>query len=576
MTAPEQPKTTTSGRWVFPDNQDLGYVLAVIGVGLTLYGLGTVGYPHIAIPTLFLVAGLIVAERGVTLWIKGRRLAEMELDPGLLPMGPWIPPQFQTGGASNPDVARVLEVVEATWAEELVPEWDQWELKDEVLVTYAFRATKPGFFTDDRVKTRVVNKLTNAVEATQGSWEPEFDAKSDMIKVSQKSSFPKMALPPTWPVARSEQQAREMYSSFEYVIGVDKDGNKIKFGPGSGFPHAGIFGTTGGGKSVMTRGVLEQFRAAGFQLFLCDGKGTDYTSMMTQNNVVAVASSLQEQIAVVHMVRMIMNKRRVDGSKKAKAGDATWRDQQTPLLLVLDEFATTANDIQATYPKSYKAFMQDIAAILKVGREMRCHLMLCTQDMRASTVPSDWLNNMAVSICMGKPDNMTINKGFPAAVHGETKLKGDTISKKTRGRGVVAITTEKGVTCELFQSYYSYSPAEDITSQSPDVRESWMGFKAQVTDQIPRLYSRLWFKPEYPEAEEGEKDKYDKQREKVKNEGAKVDLTELDVTDIHRLKPVQLEDANGKIQENLIYDPLYDDYIAGENTDDGFDLDPTL
>lgn len=569
---------TRSGAWAFPEGQDLGHAMSMVAGGLGLYGLSTAGYPGVIIPAACLAAGAMIGQWSFPLWFKGAKEGDVDFD-GMGDMDPMLngmPGMFMEGSAPHPDVRRVCQVAHATWKGELVPDWSRFEVKDGVLVSYTFKATSPGFFTDDGVKSRVANKLVNAVEATQGSWAPEFDAKDDSVTVSQKSSFPKMALPPVWPVSASEQQARDNYPSFEYVIGVDKNGQKIKFGPGSGFPHAGIFGTTGGGKSVMTRGVLEQFRSSGFQLFLCDGKGTDYTSMMTQNNVVAVASTLEEQIAVVHMVRMIMNKRRLDGSKKAKAGDSTWREQQTPLLLVLDEFATTSNDIQAKYPKSFKAFMQDIAAILKVGREMRCHVFIATQDMRATTVPGDWLNNMAVSICMGKPDNMTISKGFPSAVHGDAKLKGDTISKKTRGRGIVAITTEKGVTCELFQSYYSYSPAENIEMQSSDVKESWMNFKAAVTDRIPRLYSRLWFKPEYPEPEEGEKDKYEKQRAKVVDEGAKVDMTELDVLDIHKLRPVALEDKDGPIRDHLKYDPLSDYYIAGENTEGGFDVDASL
>lgn len=581
MTAPEQPKTTTSGRWVFPDNQDLGYVLAVIGVGLTLYGLGTVGYPHIAIPTLFLVAGLIVAERGVTLWIKGRRLAEMELDPGgLLPVGPWIPPQFQTGGASNPDVARVLEVVEATWAEELVPEWDQWELKDDVLVTYAFRATKPGFFTDDGVKTRVVNKLTNAVEATQGSWEPTFDAKIDLIKVSQKSSFKKIVTPPNWTVVGSEKEARDFYPKFEYAIGVDSNGEQIIFAPGNGFPHLGMYGTTGGGKSVATRAILEQFRAAGFMLFAIDGKNTDYSSMMRQNGVVAVSTNLQEHVAVVHMVRNIMNDRRVKGSARAKAGDSTWRADLTPLVLVLDEFATVVNDMKTRFPKSYKSFMADIAAILKVGREFRCHVILATQDMKAETVPSDWQAMLAVNICMGKPDNMTLNKGFPEAVRGEARLKGDTISKKTRGRGIVAVTTEGGApTVELFQSYFSYSPAEDINTVPGAVKESWLAFKAAVTDRIPRLYSRAWFKPEIPDAPTDGKDTFADARVKSEELGGLVDMEVFDIEDIHKMKMVALkESAPGVTSDEFkMYDPLETDhYIAREYIEGGGMVDLSM
>lgn len=573
--------------WIFPAGADRGFFMMGVGFGTALYGISTIGASTLLGPltlpvTAALVAGgMVMTDRGYRAWRHGSRATGSgvpedmfgDMDMGMDMYG--APQVLYVGGRLHPDVQRVKEVVDATWGDVLYPVWDKFDLKDGVLVAYTFKATTPGFFTDDGMKTKVVNKLVHAVEATQGSWNAEFDVKDDTITVSQKSSFKKIELPPQWPVVASEQQARDNYPSFEYTIGVDKDGGKIKFAPGNGFPHAGIFGTTGGGKSVMTRGVLEQFRAAGFQLFLCDGKGTDYTSMMTQPGVVAVASTLQEQIAVVHMVRSIMNKRRLEGSKKAKAGDSTWREQQTPLLLVLDEFATTSNDIQTVYPKSYKAFMNDIAAILKVGREMRCHIFICTQDMRASTVPGDWLNNMAVSICMGKPDSMTISKGFPAAVHGEAKLKGDTISKKTRGRGIVAITTEKGVTCELFQSYYSYSPAENIETQSADVKSSWLEFKRAVTERIPKLYSRLWFIPEYPEPEEGGKDTYADKRKKFE-ETNRVDMTSLDVLDIQKLKMVALEDRNGAIEKNKIYDPLHEDYLGGEVLEDGGSVELSL
>lgn len=572
MTHPDELPTKTSGRWTFPTGQDLGHSLVLIGAGLVLYGLGTVGYPHIAIPSFILVVGVVLSERAFTIWRNGMRAEENAMfgddDFGDVPFGyPGMPTDMMVGGEIHEDVKRIINVVNATWPDELFPVWERFDIKDNVLMSYAFKASRPGYFTDDGVKTRVTNKLVNAVEAVQGSWAPEFDVKNDMIIVSQRSSFKKMVLPPHWKVVKSEQEAREYYPLFEYAIGVDKEGKQIKFAPGNGFPHLGMYGTTGGGKSVATRAILEQLRAAGFQLFCIDGKNTDYSSMMQQNGVVAVSTTLQEHVAVVHMVRKIMNRRRVAGSKRAKAGDSTWRSDLTPLCLVLDEFATVVNDMKNRYPKSYKQFMSDIAAILKVGREFRCHLIIATQDMKAETVPSDWQAMLSVNICMGKPDNMTLNKGFPEQVRAEARLKGDTISKKTRGRGIVAVTTEGGTpTVELFQSYFSYSPAEDINTVSGEVKESWLSFKDAVTEKIPRLYPRAWFKPELPAPPDEGKDPYVDQRKKYE-ETKLIDMDWFDIEDIQNMPAVLLENASGPIPENRVYDPLDESYVAGEHID---------
>jgi len=566
--------------WIFPAGADRGFFMMGTGFGAALYGISTIGASTILGPftipvsAALVAGGMVMTDRGYRAWRHGSRAVPSGVPEDMFPMDGDMdmygaPQVLYVGGKLHADVERVLQVAESTFGEDLYPVWSEFEVADGVLMKYGFRAAKPGYFTDDGVQKRVSNKLLNAVEASKGTWNPEFDVKDDTLKVSQRSSFPKIALPPHWKVVSSEQEARDFYPDFEYEIGIGPDGAALKFAPGNGFPHMGMYGTTGGGKSVTTRAIVEQFRAAGFQMYFCDGKGTDYTSMMREKGVIAVGSTLQEQVAVVHMVRLEMNRRRIEGAKKAKAGDATWRSHQTPLVLILDEFATTVNDMKSKYPKTFKAFMGDIAAILKVGREMRCHVILATQDMKAETVPSDWQAMLAVNVCMGKPDNMILNKAFPEAIRGQARLKGDTISKKTRGRGIVAVTKASGeVTVELFQSYYSYSPAEDISIQSGEVQKSWTAFKSVVTDRIPRLYSRVWFKPAYPEPEDGEKDPYAKLREKFEADGedGRVDMEELDVLDIHKLEFVALEDRDGNVINGRgVFDPLNDAYLAGES-----------
>jgi hypothetical protein len=550
--------------WAKADRQDVGMSLVLIGLGMALYGFGTVGYPRILVPLIMAVFGTVLLERGVHYYRNPfpagfGEMPEMGTDMGY-GMGY---PLYQ--GQIHPEVARLMEVVNATWKGEIVA-LDQFVTEGDMLVSYALHALKPGYFTESGTKRMVSNKLSNAVPARKSSWEIDFDLKNDNIYATQKSKLKSLLLPPMWPVVADEVEARRRYPDFEYCIGEGADG-PIKFKP-SQFAHMGIYGSTGGGKSVTTRAILEQFRAAGFQLFICDGKGTDYTPMSMQPNVVAVASDIQSQIAVVHMVRRIMNQRRKLGTKRGVEGMADWRNHQTPLLLVMDEFATTINDISTRYPKSVKMFLDDIAAILKVGREMRVHILLATQDMRAKTTPGDWLNNITVNICMGRPKDQIIEKGFPSALQSEATRIGDQISATTPGRGLVATLSENGIpSAELFQSYYSYSPGGDLQGQKGAALRNWTQFKDQVSERIRPLYSRMWFIPEYPQPEPGGKDAYAEQRKKFDETGL-VDLTELDIPDIHKLKNVALENRSGAIPDHREYDPRSSLYIAREDLND--------
>jgi hypothetical protein len=470
-----------------------------------------------------------------------------------------------------------MKVVTATWKGDVEPVWDKFKMEGDMLVSYALKSATSGGFTETGVQTRVANKLANALEARKsGRWEIRFDEKNDLVEVTQNSSLPNMVTPPNWPVVATEEEARARYPEFSYSVGSGREGKIIQFKP-SKYAHMGIYGGTGGGKSVTTRAIIEQFRAAGFQLFICDGKQTDYTGMKGQNGVVAIGSSIREQIAVVHMVRRIMNHRRRTGEQKGNAGVTDWREHQTPLLLVLDEFATTSNDIQTLFPKTSKLFLDDIEAILKVGREFRCHIIIATQDMRAKTLRGDWLNNILVNICMGPPKDQIIPKGFPPAVQAKAQLVGDQISPNTKGRGIVSLADDKSgiADVEMFQSFFSYSPGEHVEMQSGPVRSDWMEFKEKVSDRVPPLYSRMWIIPEYPEPEDGEKDLYADQRKRSKETGL-VNLDDLDVPDIHRLRNVALEDKNGPITANAKYDPGSSSYIAQEDLGDAEALDISL
>lgn len=485
-----------------------------------------------------------------------------------------IPPQMMQAGmppqqaAGNRDVIRLCMIV-ASIADHLIPEWDKFEFEDDELVGYGFRSLKPGFFATEGSKNRVFDQLSTTLGE---GWSIDFDSRDDSMLGSKKSDVPRLALPDMWRVVRSKREAAENFDDFEVYVGVGANG-PIGFKPKS-HPHRLETGSTGGGKSVATRAEIMQYLAAGYRVFAMDGKGTDYAPFMRYPNVSAVSTNVYEHAILLHKVWLILQNRRRAAGAASKRGDTSWRETMTPVLLVMDEFASVRNNFRAAFsPSDQKLIDRDIADILKVGREFRVNVILATQDLKANTVDSDWLDMFIAIHSLGRPAPMTVNKAFPEEIRGEVTRLGQKISRKVPGRALVAVTDENGTnTAELYQAYWSYSPAETITSKLPaEVRDNWSVFKERVADRIPQLYPREWVVLEYPEAEGKTKDPYAEDRE-----SGWVDISKMTVKDLHRLKPVALEDPETMqpLADHLKYDPLAEEYLGEPplDTEDEFSI----
>lgn len=484
-----------------------------------------------------------------------------------------LPPQMMQGGmppqeaAGNRDVIRLCMIV-ADISETIIPVWDEFEFEDGELIGYGFRSMKPGFLATDSAKARVDAQLSSTLG---DGWGISYNSREDSFTGSRKSDVPKLALPEMWRVVGSKAEAAHNFDDFEVQVGIGANG-PISFKPKS-HPHRLESGSTGGGKSVATRAEIMQYLAAGYRVFALDGKGTDYSSFMRFQNVSAVSTNVYEHVIVLHKVWLILQNRRLSAGAASKRGDTSWRETMTPILLVMDEFASVRNNIRAAFSTAdQKLIDRDISDILKVGREFRVNVILATQDLKANTVDSDWLDMFIAIHSLGRPAPMTVNKAFPEEIRGEVTRLGQRISRKVPGRALVAVTDENGSnTAELYQAFWSYSPAETISEKLPaEVRENWSKFKTTVADRIPRLYPREWVKLEYPEPAE-KKDPYADYRE-----DGWVDITKMSVKDLHELKPVPLEDPQTlePLPENAIYDPLSDSYIgeAPLGSGDGFEV----
>ena len=461
----------------------------------------------------------------------------------------------------NPEVQRLITIV-AQMDMGFMPKWPEWEFDPEnnnAIVTYSFASTTPGTLSTGTAQNRVFERLSQGMGK---GWRIDLDAETDEIVGSKKSDVPKLALPDMWHVVKSPQEAAANFDKLEISMGIGANG-PVKYKPKQ-FPHVLMVGSTGGGKSVAVRSMIEEYLAAGYRIFAVDGKGTDYAPYFTHPNFSAISTNLQEHVMVVHKVWAILQSRRSKSAASSKAGDTSWRQTMTPILLVLDEFASMRNNMKAEYKADeMKLVDRDLADILKVGREFRVNVILATQDLKADTLPTDWLDMFPMKASAGKPAPMTINKAFPEEIHAEVTRVGQSISRKTPGRSLVAVTDEDGKnSVELFQSYWSYTPAETIDAAPDAVKPNWKEFKAKVTDQVPRMYPREWFRLEYPDMDP--KDKKDRFAQFRDEEPEYIDLTEFDVTNLHRLRPIALEDPKtlAPLPENAKYDPLSENYYG--------------
>lgn len=461
----------------------------------------------------------------------------------------------------NPEVQRLVTIV-AQMDMGFTPKWNEWEFDEDnanAIVSYAFAAVTPGTLSTGVSQNRVFERLSQGMGK---GWRIDIDAETDEIYGSKKSDVPKLALPDMWHVVKSPQEAAANFDKLEISMGIGANG-PIKYKPKQ-FPHVLMVGSTGGGKSVAVRSMIEEYLAAGYRIFAVDGKGTDYAPYFTHPNFSAISTNLQEHVMVVHKVWAILQSRRSKSAASSKSGDTSWRQTMTPILLVLDEFASMRNNMKAAYKADeMKLIDRDLADILKVGREFRVNVILATQDLKADTLPTDWLDMFPMKASAGKPAPMTVNKAFPEEIHGEVTRVGQSISRKTPGRSLVAVTDEDGKnSVELFQSYWSYTPAETVDAAPDAVRPNWEEFKAKVTDQVPRMYPREWFKLEYPEMDP--KDKKDRFAQFRDEEPDYIDLTEFDVANLHRLRPIALEDPKTlqPIPTNAKYDPLSENYYG--------------
>lgn len=307
-----------------------------------------------------------------------------------------------------------------------------------------------------------------------------------------RQQFPVVVTPPTpqLPIAQTPAEAISLYDDFTFSIGIDQAGNRLEYSPKL-YPHVLIAGRSGAGKSHFVRGLIEPYRAAGFSIFICDGRGTEYTAYT--DLVTAVSSEIPEHVRLMHALREELNRRRRVARKRVLAGDSNPRAFE-PWLMVFDDYSTARDEIAFDYASngSDQQFLQDLLDLAKLAREYRIHLIVSSQNVYSNALPQPLIDNFGLVITLGRPDKLTLERVFLHHLKGPARQIARAMSSEIRGRGIVG---DLGVgTVTEFLSYHGYHPGAVIEDQTPEVQSAWTQYRDNVSDRIQRLYPRQWFK----------------------------------------------------------------------------------
>lgn len=558
----------------------LGCAAAAAGIGVGLqFGWGpTLAVPLALLGSVLLIIGSGRAEKAAHAAPSAEQAGGV-LFPGLaspIDLGS-LPPRFLQGGELHEDLRRLIGLAGSKFPQKLSLDIAAVELENDSkgsyrLVAWGFRCAEPGYLTDSAMQQKL---QTTFLKGAGGIWTFRFDPRSDTFGASRKSGIPTLLWPPMWPVISTVAEARKRYTGWEFKVGESARG--VVGVCMERMAHVKVIGETGAGKSVAIRSWLEQFRAMGWMLILADGKGADYAGYFAPHaedhdlpvpGTVAVGLGSTPRgmayVGAIVLAYQIMQERQ-DGSLQGKIDNPESWNSFTPVLLVLDEIKGMREKWKSLGKEAASAIESMVTEITSLGRELRVHVMLISQDARDVSIPGVWNSNLPLTISLGKPSEMTVNKAFEDSVRPKVRMIRESMDPNIKGRCLIAsVDPETGAAdATEYQGYLGYSPGEHWNNPKlpPQAQAEWPPFKEQVSDRVPRLYTRQWF---------AITEKSEAQQEAEANGEPDLGFIDFDLFTVEEIKrldriPLDIRDVSGQIVPDpgaSKYDPSSREYVC--------------
>ena len=205
--------------------------------------------------------------------------------------------------------------------------------------------------------------------------------------------------------------------------------------------------------TVAEHTLLVQASRYGWPVWVVDGKSVEFLAHQDWPNVQVVATSIQEQVAVIHRAWELMEHR----YSLITSGRASVKDF-TPLLLFIDEWADFRGNLTNWYaevkvkgePTKPPAFVK-VSSLARKGRTSRVHLVFGTQRPDAEYFGGDMRDNFRARISMGRLSPQG------AMMMWENPAVGVSLPRGKRGRGTAIDDDNRPVEV---QDYLTPKPGE--------------------------------------------------------------------------------------------------------------------
>lgn len=283
-----------------------------------------------------------------------------------------------------------------------------------------------------------------------GRWRAHWDMVGDSVRFEVRPTLPDSVWIP--PLETPETDPLLNYDAVEIPYGIDEDGEVMVWKPAIS-PQLILTGGTGSGKTSTTHAIAVRLTQYGWPVWVADGKAVEFLGFQDWPNVQIVATTIQEQVAVIHRAWQLMEHRyQLVVQRKARTEDFE------PVVVFVDEFSDLKGNLLAWYTgikqkgdPAKPTTLMEVGSIARKGRTARIHLVVALQRPDAEILTGEARDNFTQRISVGRlsPEGATMMWGNP--------VTGVTLPLGRRGRAIGV--SRAGAPVEM-QCYRTPDPAK--------------------------------------------------------------------------------------------------------------------